>query len=67
MYTTIDFPTKKALKQAVADGKRVTVYQPGLGEVPENGKVFLEGPHYPRPHTWYAEATLTNGVVTGVK
>lgn len=26
----------------------------------------LEGPHYPAPHTWYAEATVEGGVVMKV-
>jgi hypothetical protein len=68
MYTDINFKTKKALKDAVAEGKTVTVYQPGLGgEPPSNGKVYLEGPHFPQPHKWYAEAWLENGRVIKVK
>ena len=48
----------------------VTVYQPNnmFGvTVPENGKVTLEGPHYPAPHRWYAEATICDGEVVKVK
>jgi len=67
MYTTENFKTKKALKEAVASGKEVAVYQPGQGTVPENGTVALEGPHYPQPHTWYASATLIDGRVVKVK
>jgi hypothetical protein len=67
MYTTTNFKTKKALREAVAAGKPVTVYQPGLGDVPSNGTVYLEGPHYPAAHTWYATATLQNGVVIKVR
>ena len=69
MYTDENFKTKKALKEAVATGKRVTVYQPGPfgGNVPDNGKVCVEGPHYPRPHTWYAEVVLEGGLVKSVK
>lgn len=66
-YTDRNFKTKKALKEAVASGQQVTVYQPGLGDVPKNGSICLEGPHYPAPHTWYATATLENGLVTKVK
>lgn len=59
MYTDRNFKTKKALKDAVKAGERVSVYQPGLGPPPAPGQtVFLEGPHYPRPHTWYAQAVL---------
>ena len=73
MYTVRNFRTKKSLKEAVMAGERVRVYQPFgnthlMGEVfPENGTVYLEGPHYPEPHTWYAEATLKDGVVVKVK
>jgi hypothetical protein len=108
-YTTINFPTKKALKQAVADRlaweerKRgynpsnlshfefsqtigavlankdsfnqekepppVCCYNPVLGPnlVEFTGKVYLEGPHYPKPHRWYAEAWLEDGKVVRVK
>jgi hypothetical protein len=67
VYTIIDFKSKKALKEAVAAGVKVGVYQLGLGDTPSNGRVSLEGPHYPKPHTWYAEAVLENGAVVKVK
>ena len=67
MYTTTNYPSKKALKAALAAGERVTVFAPGLGTVPENGRVSLEGPHYPKPHTWYTEGTMQNGVLVKVK
>lgn len=69
MYTHTNFQTKKALKEAVVSGARVTVYQPGpFGDgIPQNGTVFLEGPHYPQPHKWYAQAELKDGVVVKVK
>lgn len=69
MYTDINFRTKKELKEAVAAGKRVTVYQPGPfgGQAPTNGTVCIEGPHFPKPHTWYATCRIENGVVVSVK
>ena len=69
MYTTINFKTKKALKQAIADGQKIRVFQPGPfgGNEPTNGNVTLEGPHYPEPHRWYATGTLENGVLVKVK
>ena len=68
MYTDINFKTKKALKDAVAMGKQITVYQPG-GMFPsqQDGSVSLEGPHYPEPHKWYARATIKDGVILSVK
>lgn len=44
MYTDRNFKTKKALKEAVAAGERVTIYAPGLGEAPCNGRTTVEGP-----------------------
>lgn len=69
MYCTENFKSKKALKEAVAGGKLVTVYQPGPygGSDPKDGRVSLEGPHYPEPHRWYATATLKDGKVIAVK
>lgn len=69
MYATKNFKTKKALKEAVANGETVTVYQPGPfgGNEPKNGTVCLEGPHFPEPHSWYAECTLQDGRVVKVK
>lgn len=68
MYTTRNFRSKAELKRAVATGEAVTVWQPGPfgGNEPINGTVALEGPHYPKPHTWYASATLRNGLVVKV-
>jgi hypothetical protein len=73
MYTVENYRTKKQLKDAVARGDEVTVYQPN-GDLfdpygvatPKNGKVTLEGPHYPEPHRWYATATLVDGKVVKV-
>jgi hypothetical protein len=73
MYTTTNFKTKKALKEAVKQGKQIEVYQPndmfGQTEKVQTGthQVTLEGPHYPEPHSWYAQATVENGIVTKVR
>ena len=67
MYTSIDFKTKKALKEALAVGTVVTVYAPGLGNVPHNGSTSLSGPHYPKPHTWYATGLIKDGRLVRVK
>ena len=67
-YTNINFKNKKSLKEAVAAGKEVKVYNPGIGgPIDPNGTAFVEGPHYPAPHTWYAEVTLKDGKVIKVK
>jgi hypothetical protein len=66
-YVHPNFKTKKALKEAVAAGKEVTVYQPGPFPIKQNGQIAVEGPHYPQPHTWYATVVVENGVVVKVK
>ncbi len=67
MYTSINFKSKKALKEAVAAGKVVTVFQPNaMFPAPTEGRVSLEGPHYPEPHKWYATAVLKDGKVVKV-
>lgn len=66
-YVTPNFKTKKQLKEALASGKYVSVYQPGLGTVPTNGTIALEGPHYPEPHRWYASGTMKDGKLVSVK
>lgn len=67
MYVSPNFKTKKALKEALAADKDVQVFAPGLGEVPTNGRVSLEGPHYPAPHSWYAEGTMQGGRLVRVR
>lgn len=70
MYTDINFKTKKALKEAVANGRQVGVFQPNdmFGIPPRTaGECSVEGPHYPAAHTWYARVTLENGVIVKVK
>ena len=67
MYTVTNFKSKKALKEAVAAGKEVRIFAPGLGTPVENGSEFLEGPHYPEPHRWYAQVEMKDGKVIKVK
>jgi hypothetical protein len=56
MYVQPNFPTKKALKDALAAGKHVFVFQPGGLFDAKRGpaRTAVEGPHYPEPHRWYA-------------
>jgi len=64
MYTTINFKNKKALKEAVASGKKISTFQPGgMFPATRDGEIALEGPHYPEPHRWYASATVKNGII----
>lgn len=66
MYAEGNFRTKKALREAIAAGEKIRVFQPGLGRVPEKGTVFLEGPNF-EMHTWYAEGKVENGFLVKVK
>ena len=66
MYATTNFKTKKAFKEAVASGKKVELFAPGLGSPKTNGIEFVEGPHYPAAHTWYAKVLMVDGVVAEV-
>lgn len=65
-YTVKDYPTKESLREALAKGETVRVTEPGLGTVPENGTVYIEGPHYPKPHTWDAKGEMRDGVLIKV-
>jgi hypothetical protein len=68
-YTTINFKKKRELIQAVEAKRNIMIYSPGMG--PDytrfTGKATVEGPHYPAPHTWYAEVWLENGIVVRVR
>jgi hypothetical protein len=63
MYTEINFKTKKKLKEAVKQGQKIKVFQPGPFDGKKHGKISLEGPHYPEAHKWYAEAEINNGFI----
>lgn len=67
MYVRPNFKTKKALKEAVAKGDKVEVFSPGPFPAPTEGEVAVEGPHYPKPHTWYATVLVVKGIVVKVK
>lgn len=65
-YSVKNFKSKKALREAVLAGERVEIYSPGPFGCKQDGAEFLEGPHYPEPHRWYANVLVENGVVTKV-
>jgi hypothetical protein len=72
MYSSINFKTKKQLKEAVKDGKKIAIFQPNqIFEMEETkndytGIAFLEGPWYPAPHRWYAKVEMRDGYVVKV-
>ena len=60
--------SKKELKAWVAEGREIEIYNPsGMFPVNDNGVEYLEGPHYPKPHRWYAQVIVKDGVVVSVK
>lgn len=67
-YTVTNYPTKKALKEDFAKGIKISVFQPGpFGPNVADGSVCIEGPHYPKAHTWYASAVVKDGCIVSVK
>lgn len=47
--------------------RRLTIASTAVtGDDPKNGEAFLEGPHYPQPHKWYAKVAVVEGVVVRV-
>ncbi len=65
-YVSPNFKTKAAFKKAVKEGQQVRVFYPGIDPGRDNGIEFIEGPHYPEPHKWYAKVSMTNRIVTKV-
>ena len=67
MYTTQNFKSGAAVKRAIKAGERVEVFQPGgIFESQTNGIVTIEGPHYPKPHSWYLRAQIENSVIVKI-
>lgn len=67
-YVDPDYKSKKAFKEAVLSGVKHRTYNPsGMWETPQNGTDLVEGPHYPKPHRWYASVVVKDGVVVSVK
>ena len=67
-YVNPDYKTKKEFKKAVDDGIKHLTYNPSaMFPTPQNGTDVIEGPHYPKPHRWYAAVAIEHGFVTEVK
>lgn len=66
MYAEGNPRTKKQLREWVAEGRKVAVFQPGPYPTKTRGRVAIEGPHFPSPHAWYAQVLLADGVIVKV-
>jgi len=66
MYVEPNFRTKKELKQALREGRKVGVFSVGPFPAALDGRVSVEGPHYPEPHRWYAQVEVRDGSVVRV-
>lgn len=67
-YVDPNYPTKKAFIEAIKAGVEHRPYNPsGMFPEPQNGTTVIEGPHYPKPHRWYASAVVKNGIVISAK
>lgn len=60
--------TSLIFNRALAAIPRLSYHQPGPfgGNEVSNGTIYLEGPHYPAPHTWYAQAQVRDGEIVKV-
>lgn len=64
MYTVENFKTKKELKEALAKAPQ-SLQQPFIGDIPDNGTVYIEGPH--GYHKWYAQGYTIDGRLVSIK
>jgi hypothetical protein len=68
MYTVTNFKSGKALKEAFKAGERLETWQPGgMFAAKRDGDAVIEGPHYPKPHSFYVQVRLQNGIIVAVK
>jgi len=67
-YVDPNYKSKREFIDAVKAGVKHYPYNPsGMFPVEQNGCITIEGPHYPKPHKWYAQCYVEHGVVVKVK
>ena len=67
-YVHPNYLTKREFLDAVKAGKEHQTYNPsGMFPATQNGRDTVEGPHYPRPHKWYSEVIVEQGIVKSAK
>jgi len=69
MYITPNHKSKAAANRAIKAGEKVYLLSnsPFDKELPVSGSICVEGPHHPKPHTWYGQAIVENGVIVKIK
>lgn len=66
-YVNPNYKSKKEFKEAVLAGVVHETYNPsGMFPTTQNGSDVIEGPHYPKPHKWYASVVVEDGKVARV-
>ncbi len=60
--------TKAELKRIVKAGGQPGIFSPGPFPLSPVGTydTSVEGPHYPKPHSWYARVRVEDGVIVKV-
>ena len=70
MYAVGNPKTKKELREWIAEGRIVRAFLPNVWstgfETQTDGETVIEGPHYPKPHRFYARVMLEDGIITRV-
>lgn len=68
-YLYPELASKAAYRRAIAQGVTVKAREntPSDQDYVQSGRVAFEGPHYPKAHRYYGEATVENGKVTKVE
>lgn len=69
IYASVETKSKKELKEKVANGEKISVFELSpFGRSKKVGVMSICGPHYPKPHKWYAEIeTDEQGYIRKVK
>jgi hypothetical protein len=73
LYVYPDMKSKKHFKEQVEAQNRGEIptlryaqVGPFGGNEATDGIEYFEGPHYPKPHTWYAKVLLKDGKIVKV-
>ena len=67
-YVNPNYKAKKDFILAVKAGVKHVTYSPsGMFPTNQDGLDIVEGPHYPKPHRWYAAVQVVDGVVMSAK